>query len=47
MKTNLHFHEALAWQGAKAPQYRDISSLRSAARQDASTLEDTVHSWGT
>jgi hypothetical protein len=31
--------EAPAWQGAKAPEYRDISSFRNAARQDAPALE--------
>jgi hypothetical protein len=32
--------EAPAWQGAKAPVYRDISSFRNAARQDASALKN-------
>jgi hypothetical protein len=32
--------EAPAWQGVKAPTYRDMSSFRNAARQDASALEN-------
>jgi hypothetical protein len=32
--------EAPAWQGAKAPGYRDISSFRNAARRDASALKN-------
>jgi hypothetical protein len=32
--------EAFAWQGAKVQEYRDISSFRNAARQDASALKN-------
>jgi hypothetical protein len=32
--------EAPVWQGAKAQDYRDISSFRNAARQDASALQN-------
>jgi outer membrane protein assembly factor BamD (BamD/ComL family) len=34
--------EAPAWQGAKAPQYQDISSFRNAAGRDASALENVT-----
>jgi hypothetical protein len=32
--------EAPVWQGAKVQGYRDISSFRNAARQDASAFEN-------
>jgi hypothetical protein len=32
--------EAPGWQGAKAQEYRDISSFRNATRQDAPALKN-------